>query len=238
MSFKKLAGAPQEFLGPPGGGPSAARTSGGGFIVGLTGGIGSGKSEAANCFAALGAAVVDTDAIAHALTAAGGAAIEPIRAAFGSAVLTPDGALDRVAMRQRVFADPAERVRLESILHPLIRAASEEQIRCSSDKTASADFPYVVLVVPLLTESGGYRERVNRVLTVDCPEETQIARTMARSAMSRSEVEAIMAVQAKRQDRLAIADDVIVNDAGLDRLREQTALLHSRYLQLAQRDAE
>ncbi|MDI6746325.1 MAG: dephospho-CoA kinase [Rhodocyclaceae bacterium] len=206
---------------------------GAGFVVGLTGGIGSGKSEVAQCFAALGAAVVDTDIIAHALTAPGGAAIEPIRAAFGATVLTPDGALDRAAMRQRVFADPQERVRLESILHPLIRAASEREIRHAT----SADFPYVVLVVPLLLEAGGYRERVNRVLIVDCPEETQIARTMARSALSRSDVEAIMAAQAKRQERLGVADDVISNDAGLDQLHAQTALLHDRYLQLARHEA-
>ncbi|MDP1605478.1 MAG: dephospho-CoA kinase [Rhodocyclaceae bacterium] len=203
------------------------------FVVGLTGGIGSGKSEAARCFAALGAAVVDADAIAHALTAKGGAAIEPISAAFGSAVLTPDGALDRAAMRRRAFADPAERTRLESILHPLIRAASDEEIRRLFDNAASADFPYIVLVVPLLVESGAYRERVQRVLVVDCPEEVQIARTMARSGLSRGEVEMIMAAQAKRQERLDAADDVIINDAGLDKLAAQTALLHERYLQLA-----
>jgi dephospho-CoA kinase len=204
-----------------------------GFIVGLTGGIGSGKSEVARCFAALGAAVVDTDVIAHALTAVGGAAIEPIQVAFGPQVLTLEGALDRAAMRQRVFADPQERARLESILHPLIRAASEQEIR----RAVSADFPYVVLVVPLLVESGSYREWMNRVVVVDCPEETQIARTMARSALSRGAVEAIMAAQATRQERLAVADDVISNDAGLDPLRAQVVLLDSRYRQLARREA-
>lgn len=203
------------------------------FVVGLTGGIGSGKSAAAEYFAALGAAVVDTDAISHALTASGGAAIEPISAAFGPTVLTPGGALDRVAMRQRVFSDPAERVRLESILHPLIRAASEQEIRRLFDNTASADFPYVVLVVPLLVESGAYRDRVDRVLAIDCPEETQIERTMARSALRRDEVEAIMATQATRQERLSVADDVIINDAGLDKLQAQIALLDARYRQRA-----
>ncbi len=199
------------------------------FVVGLTGGIGSGKSAAAEYFAALGAAAVDTDAISHALTASGGAAIEPISAAFGPTVLTPGGALDRVAMRQRVFSDPAERVRLESILHPLIRAASEQEIR----RATSADFPYVVLVVPLLVESGAYRDRVDRVLAIDCPEETQIERTMARSALRRDEVEAIMATQATRQERLSVADDVIINDAGLDKLQAQIALLDARYRQRA-----
>lgn len=204
-----------------------------GFIVGLTGGIGSGKSEVARCFAALGAAVVDTDVIAHALTAPGGTAVEPIRAVFGPQVLTPDGALDRAAMRQRVFADPQERRRLESILHPLIHAACEQEMH----RAFSADFPYIVLVVPLLVESGSYREWMNRVAVVDCPEETRIARTMARSALSRSAVKSIMAAQTTRQERLAIADDLISNAAGLEQLREQIAVLHARYLQLAQRDA-
>jgi len=203
------------------------------FVVGLTGGIGSGKSEAARCFAKLGAAVVDTDVIAHELTAPGGAAIPPIAAAFGPAALTADGALDRAAMRRRVFADPAARIRLESILHPLIRTVGDEEIRRLSDNTGSADFPYIVLVVPLLVESGAYRERVGRVLVVDCSEETQIDRTMVRSGLSRGEVEKILAAQAKRQERVAAADDVINNDAGLDKLAAQVALLHERYLQRA-----
>jgi dephospho-CoA kinase len=203
------------------------------YVVGLTGGIGSGKSAAADAFAALGAAVVDTDAIAHALTGPGGGALPALRAAFGPAVATPDGALDRVAMRQRVFADPAARARLEGILHPLIRAEAEAQVR----RAAGADFPYVVLVVPLLAETGGYRERVDRVAVVDCAEETQIARVMARSALPRAEVEAIMAAQAPRAARLAIAADVIANDAGLTELRARVAELHARYLAQAARKA-
>lgn len=202
------------------------------LLVGLTGGIGSGKSTVASTFAALGAAIVDTDVIAHELTAADGLAIEPIRAAFGPAVFTPDRALDRVAMRQRVFAVPAERLRLEAILHPLIRTASEQQI-CHA---ASADFPYVILVVPLLVESGAYRARVDRVAVVDCLAETQIARTMARSSLSRDEVMAIMATQVQRQDRLAVADDVITNDLGLDDLQRQVALLDAKYRGLAGRE--
>lgn len=201
------------------------------LVVGLTGGVGSGKSAAADCFAALGATVIDTDAIAHELTAADGAAIAPLRAAFGSDALTPAGALDRAAMRRRVFADPAERARLEAILHPLIRAAADEQVR----RAAGADSGYVILVVPLLVESGGYRERVDRVAVVDCPEETQVARVTARNGLNREEVLAIMAAQAARQARLAVADDVIANDAGLDELREAVAALHVRYLAMAPR---
>jgi dephospho-CoA kinase len=200
------------------------------FVVGLTGGIGSGKSAAAEAFAALGAMIVDTDAIAQALTAPAGLAIAPLRAAFGAAVMTPEGALDRAAMRQRVFADRAERARLEAVLHPLIRDESEARI-C---RLASADFSgYVVLVVPLLIESPGYRERVDRIAVVDCPEETQIARVMARNGMNREAVLAIMAAQAGRSVRLASANDVIVNDAGLDRLQADVACLHARYSALA-----
>jgi dephospho-CoA kinase len=204
------------------------------LVVGLTGGIGSGKSTVAHEFELLGAAIVDTDAIAHELTAADGAAIDPIRAAFGPTVLTSEWALDRAALRRHVFAAPAARLRLEAILHPLIRAASERQIR----HAISADFPYVILVVPLLVESGDYRTRVDRVVVVDCPAETQIARTMARSALSREEVLAIMAAQSQRQERLAAADDVIDNDAGLDSLRRQIALLDAQYRRLAGDEAK
>jgi dephospho-CoA kinase len=198
------------------------------FVVGLTGGIGSGKSAAAERFAALGAAIVDTDVIAHELTVAGGAGIAPIRAAFGDAVLTPEGALDRAAMRHIAFADPAARARLEAILHPLIRAESEARCRL-----ASADFPYVVLAVPLLVESGNYRERVDRVCVVDCPEAVQLERVMARSGLSRAEAQAIIAAQASRVVRLAAADDVIDNTQGLAELDAQIAVLHEKYREMA-----
>jgi dephospho-CoA kinase len=198
------------------------------FIVGLTGGIGSGKSAAAERFAALGAAIVDTDVIARELTAPGGAGLAPIRAAFGEEVMAADGALDRAAMRRLVFADPAARARLEAILHPLIRAESET--RCRS---AAADFPYIVLVVPLLVESGGYRERVNRVCVVDCPEEIRIARVMKRSGLARQEAEAILNAQAGRAERLAAADDVIENGGGRAALVEQVNRLHAKYCALA-----
>lgn len=205
------------------------------FVVGLTGGIGSGKSAAADCFAALGTPVVDTDAIAHALTAAGGAALPPIRAAFGADVLTAAGTLDRAALRRRVFADPAERARLEAILHPLIRAASAAQVRNAA--ASAPDASYVILVVPLLVESHSYRDRVDRVAVVDCPAETQVARVMARSGLERAEVLAIMAAQAERAARLAIADDVIDNAAGLAELQQQIAALHLKYLQMGKNRA-
>ncbi|HMM55142.1 MAG TPA: dephospho-CoA kinase [Candidatus Desulfobacillus sp.] len=195
-------------------------------IIGLTGGIGSGKSAAAAIFAELGADVVDTDAIAHELTAPAGAAMAALRAAFGDAVVTADGALDRAAMRRAVFADARQKARLEAILHPMIRAEAER--RC-----ATAAAPYVVLVVPLLLESGAWRERVRRVLVVDCPEAQQAARVMARSGLGEEEVRAIMAAQASREARLAIADDVIDNGGELARLRPQVEALHRRYLEMA-----
>ena len=193
------------------------------FVVGLTGGIGSGKSAVAVLFAELGADIVDTDAIAHQLTGRGGAAIEPIRAAFGGSVITPEGALDRAAMRRLVFSDPAAKQRLEAILHPMIRV--EADLRC-----VSAQGAYVILVVPLLVETGSYRGRVDRILVVDCAEATQVARTMARSGLTEAEVRSIMAVQASREARLAAADDVIDNDGGLEALRAQVEALHRRYL--------
>ncbi|WP_126443847.1 dephospho-CoA kinase [Sulfuricystis multivorans] len=197
------------------------------FVVGLTGGIGSGKSAAAERFAARGVPIVDTDAIARALTAPGGAAIAPIRAAFGDAVLTSDGALDRAAMRRWVFADPNARKRLEAILHPMIRAESEAHVsRC-------ANAEYLILVVPLLIEAGDFRSRVDRICVVDCPEEIQIARVMARSGLSREEVQAIIAAQASRVARLTAADDVIDNSRGLAELDAQVASLHEKYRLMA-----
>jgi len=200
--------------------------TGPGFIVGLTGGIGSGKSAAAAFFARHGAAVIDTDALAHELTAPGGAAMAAIRDTFGAGVIAASGALDRAAMRQLVFNDAAAKGRLESILHPLIRA--ESQLRCERDLAQGA--PYAVLVVPLLVESGSYRNRVSRVVVVDCDEATQIARVMARNGMSREEVQLIMAAQASRAERLAAADDTLNNDADISGLELQVAALHRKYL--------
>lgn len=196
------------------------------FVVGLTGGIGSGKSTVADLFVEQGAILVDTDAIAHELTAAGGAAMQGLIAEFGLSVVTAGGAMDRAAMRRLVFADPSARVRLEGILHPLIRQLSAERCR-------AAVSPYVVLAVPLLVESGTYRERCDRIVVVDCPESLQIERVMARNGMSVDEVKAIMAAQATRQQRLAVANDVVVNDADQAKLHAQVGALHRMYLMLS-----
>lgn len=218
---------------PPEGARAAAREGGGHstdaarpFIVGLTGGIGSGKSAAASEFARLGAAIVDTDRIAHMLTAVGGAAMGPLREAFGPGVLTEEGALNRPAMRALAFESPEARRRLESILHPMIRLESEREC-------LAATAPYVILAVPLLIEAGTYRERIRRLCVVDCPEAVQVARVMQRSALEESQVRAIMAAQASRAERLAVADDVVDNSGSLDFLREQVSALHLRYLALA-----
>lgn len=200
-----------------------------GFVVGLTGGIGSGKSAAASVFAELGAAVVDSDAIAHEFTACGGVAMAAIRSAFGAGVITEDGALDRVAMRRLIFADAAAKSRLEAILHPLIRA--ESQLRCATELAQGS--PYVMLVVPLLVESGTYRNRLARVLVVDCSEATQVARVMQRNGLQREEVQRIMATQATRDERRMAADDSIDNDGDIGRLRPQIEVLHRKYLKLA-----
>jgi dephospho-CoA kinase len=182
----------------------AQHLAAGPFIVGLTGGIGSGKTYVADRFEQLGATVVDADAIAHALTGPGGAAMPCIASEFGSEVVAPDGRLDRAGMRERVFGDPQARQRLEAILHPMIREETERQI-------ARASGPYVILVIPLLVESGNPRQRVDRVLVIDCPEPEQIERVMRRSQLAREQVLAIMSTQAGREQRLAFADDVIDN---------------------------
>jgi dephospho-CoA kinase len=193
------------------------------LVVGLTGGIGSGKSAAADEFGKLGATVVDTDAIAHELTQKGGAAVPQVEKIFGSAFIA-DGAMDRKKMREHVFADPAAKRALEQLLHPLIRQESGRRI-------AAAKSRYVVHVVPLLIESPDYRRRVNRVLVVDAPEETQVARVRERSRLSEDEVRAIMRAQVSRAERLAAADDVIDNSGSRDELRKQVAALHQKYLQ-------
>jgi len=196
------------------------------FTVCLTGGIGSGKSTVGREFEALGIAAVDTDALAHALTAPHGAAIAAIRAEFGDRYLTHEGALDRKAMRELVFADPGARRRLEAILHPMIRAESERLV-------AAATSPYVIMMIPLLVESGRPRERCRRVLVVDCAEAEQVRRVMERSHLGRAEVEAIIASQATRAARLAVADDVIDNSGDPASLQERVAALHRAYLALA-----
>lgn len=196
------------------------------FTVGLTGGIGSGKSTVADQFAALGASVVDTDQIAHALTAPHGAAMPALLEEFGAEFATPEGALDRAKMRQLVFSDAGARTRLETILHPKIRDAT-------AAAAAIATGPYVILVVPLLVESGSWAERVDRVLVVDCPETVQIRRVMSRNNLPEAQVRAIMAAQASRGQRLAAADDVILNDDGIELLAPQISQMHAFYLENA-----
>ncbi|HMV05501.1 MAG TPA: dephospho-CoA kinase [Accumulibacter sp.] len=197
------------------------------FVVGLTGGIGSGKSTVAELFVERGAALVDTDMIAHELTAPNGAAMTAIAAAFGPIVVRPDGGLDRSAMRRLAFSDPTAKARLEAILHPLIRDYSEA--RC----TAPTSAPYVLLAVPLLIETGSFRKRTDRVLVVDCEETIQVARVMARSGLTEPEVKAIMATQASRSKRREIADDLVLNSAGMDDLPAQVDSLHGLYRVLA-----
>jgi len=182
------------------------------YAVGLTGGIGCGKSAVAAVLSAAGATVVDADMLAHRVTAAGGEAIEPIRSRFGTGFIAASGALDRAAMRRHVFADPACRQALESIVHPLVRqAAEEEALACQR-----AGAPYVVFAIPLLVESGEWTQRV-----------------MKRSGLSAAEVLAIIGQQASRAARLVAANDVLVNAGPLTQLAPRAARLHGQYLRLA-----
>ncbi|WP_287878598.1 dephospho-CoA kinase [Aquitalea sp.] len=192
-------------------------------VIGLTGGIGSGKSAAANHFAALGVPVIDTDLIAHQMTAPGGAAMPAIAADFGGDVVAASGALDRGRMRELVFADASCRRRLEAVLHPLIRAESMRQLELATG-------PYAVLVVPLLFESPDYLALVQRSLLVDCPEDLQLERVQARSGLTADGVRAIMAAQMTRAQRLALADDVIDNGGSLAALQLQVEAKHQYYL--------
>lgn len=196
------------------------------LVVGLTGGIGSGKSAVAAEFAKLGVTVVDSDAIAHALTAPGGSAIDAIRREFGAQAIAPDGAMDRARMRSVVFGDPVARSRLEGILHPAIREEAERQLR-------KAKSIYAIHMVPLLVESGDLRKRCDRILVIDCPEPVQIQRVQARSGLSEEEVRSIIAAQASRQERLAVADDVIDNSGPPGALAPQVLATHEKYLKLA-----
>lgn len=200
------------------------------FSVGLTGGVGSGKSTVGGMLARRGAGIVDADAIAHELTQAGGAAIDAVRTAFGDAAIAADGSLDRSRMRARAFADPGDRARLEGILHPLIRAASNRR----ADELTSAGSPYVVFVIPLLVESGDARGRFDRILVVDCSEATQIARVCLRPGIDANVAHAILAAQATRARRLEAADDVLFNEAPLAEIEARADRLHLRYMELAE----
>jgi dephospho-CoA kinase len=194
------------------------------YRVGLTGGIGSGKSTVAALFEQRGVSVIDSDAISHQLTCPGGGAITAIRAAFGDGYIAADGALDRASMRRLIFGDAAAKTRLEAILHPMIRAQMADEAETATDS------PYLLLVIPLLFEAGGYRELVQRALVVDCGQATQLARAMQRSGLAEQEVQAIMNGQISRLKRLRQADDVIHNDAGPDALAAEVERLHRRYL--------
>lgn len=197
--------------------------------IGLTGGIASGKSTVADMFAELGATVIDTDVIAREVVSPGQPALDEIREIFGPQVFAPDGGLDRAAMRAVVFADEAARHKLEAILHPRIRLATLEQ-------AAGAGGAYQLIVVPLLVESP-LRSFVDRVLVVDCDTEAQIGRLLARDAETEEQARRLIAAQASREDRLAIADDIIRNDGELQATRDQVLALHHSYLQRASHDS-
>jgi dephospho-CoA kinase len=192
------------------------------LIVGVTGGIGSGKSTAARLFQQRGAGLVDTDAIAHELTRPGQPALVQIAAVFGTRFLAADGSLDRTKLRHHVFDKPAARNTLEAILHPMIAREVQQLLR---ESTA----PYVLLLVPLLVETGSYRDLVQRVLVVDCDEHLQVQRAMQRSGLTEGEVRAVMQAQATRGERLAVADDLIRNDGSLEELERQVDALDARY---------
>jgi dephospho-CoA kinase len=199
------------------------------LVVGLTGGIGSGKSTVAKLFAQQGAATIDADQIARDLTIAGGQAMPMIGAAFGGQFISPDGALDRAAMRVSAFADPTLKARLEDILHPLIREEISQKVTIA----AASGAPYIVLEIPLLFDAMSYRQALSRTLAVDCPVSMQIARVKLRSKLSEADVNAIIASQVPRAIRLQLADDVIENVDGEADLLASVALLNARYLSLA-----
>ena len=196
------------------------------WVLALTGGIGSGKTAVSDRLASLGAEVIDTDRIAHQLSGPGQPGAQAVARCFGMDYLDAEGAIDRAKLRHKVFADATARQQLEQALHPLINQEARRQL-------AASQAAYQVLVVPLLFETGSYRDLYQRVLVVDCPESLQIARVMARSGISADEVRRIMARQLDRQQRLAGADDIVVNAGSLDDLLAAVDVLHARYLQLA-----
>ncbi len=197
------------------------------YIVALTGGIGSGKSEAAKQFARLGVPVVDTDVIAHELTAAGSTVLAKIKQMFGADVLNDDGSLNRSRLRAHVLNDPAERLRLEGLLHPAIYEHAIELLKLNESKLQP---PYQLLVVPLLFENSRYDSVIDTILVIDCDENIQLSRAMARSNLNKEEVTAIMAAQTSRKVRLSGADEVIENNGSLAELVEQVNNLHNKLI--------
>ena len=204
---------------------TSSRSKGSSFRVGLTGGIASGKSTVANILGELGADIIDTDVIARTVVEPGQPALEEIRRHFGDGVIADDNTLDRRALRQLIFADDGQRKKLEDLLHPRIREVA-------LDEASAATGPYQVLVVPLLTGSP-LAAAMDRILVVDCSEETQLGRLLARDSESEQQARNIIAAQSSRDERLAIADDVILNDGTLDALRAATVAMHRQYLDLA-----
>jgi dephospho-CoA kinase len=198
------------------------------FKLGLTGGIGSGKTQVANLLARWGASVIDTDLIAHSLTAPGGKAIDQIQQVFGADLIDSSGALNRARMRELVFAHPARRAELEAILHPLIAQAVRQEAELAQGL-------YIVFVVPLLVESGRWRQQIDRLCVVDCDQATQIQRVQSRSGIELATIQKILAAQATREQRLAVADDVIDNSwaVSMAALEKQVLVLHQGWCNLA-----
>ena len=194
------------------------------YVVALTGGIGSGKSTAANFFVALGVPVTDVDVISHQLTSANQPILKDIEANFGKNFITPEGALNRAAMRNLVFNDASARTKLNAILHPAIYDEALKQLQ----QHASA--PYQILAIPLLFESPRYAPHINRILLIDCDEKTQIERVKKRSQLSTSEIKKIINSQTPRKKQLLLAHDVIENDENVENLREDILEIHQKYL--------
>ncbi len=196
------------------------------LAIGLTGGIGCGKSTVARLFAERGVSIIDTDSIAHALTATGGAAMPMIVDTFGPQFQQADGALDRAKMRDQVFSDPAEKRKLEAILHPMI----SQQCAVAANQATGV---YLMFDVPLLAQSPTWQAKVDRILVVDCPLDVQVTRVMARNGLAREQVMSIIANQASREQRLALASDIIDNQGEIALLLPQINRLHDIYLKLS-----
>ena len=194
------------------------------FVIALTGGIGSGKSAAAKIFAELGVPVTDVDVISHEITAANQPLVNDIKANFGSDYVTPEGALNRAAMRKLVFSDDAARLKLNALLHPAIYESAVLQLQ------ANKDAPYQILVVPLLFDSPRYLPHINSILVIDCDESTQIARVKQRSQLAESEIINIIKAQTSRKKQLMLANDVIENNENVEKLHEKILQIHQKYL--------
>ena len=199
------------------------------FVIGLTGGIGSGKSAAAKIFAELGVPVTDVDVISHTLTAANQSLVNDIKANFGSDYITPEGALNRAAMRKLVFSDEVARAKLNALLHPAIYDAALLQLQANQDYL-SKSAPYQILVVPLLFDSPRYLPHINSILVIDCDERTQIERVKQRSNLPESEIINIIKAQTSRKKQLSLANEVIENNGSIEKLREKILEIHQKYI--------